>query len=318
MEKEKAIKIVFMGSPDFAIPTLEALKRNYTIAGIVTQPDRPAGRGRKLQPPAVKSRALELELPFIQPVRLKDPETKQQVYEWNPDLIVVTAYGQILKTDVLEIPRYGCLNVHASLLPRWRGAAPIQAAILHGDDSTGVSIMLMDEGMDTGPVLSQRSIAITREDTGGSLSKKLSKLGAEQLVETLPAYLAGSIKPQIQDDTQATSAPMLKKKDGELDFRKPALELERQVRALNPWPGTYMKWDDQYFKIQRASPVEETADEKKMDPIPGKRGTSGGFPCVQTGSGILVLEVVQPAGKKPMSGKDFLSGSRDWPGDSEH
>ncbi|MFN2174995.1 MAG: methionyl-tRNA formyltransferase [Anaerolineales bacterium] len=312
MINDKSIKIVFMGSPEFAVPTLEALHQHYEIAGIVTQPDRPAGRGRKLQPPPVKTKALELNLPLIQPERLRNRESTVQIFEWNPDLIIVAAYGQILKPEVLDLPEYGCINVHASLLPRWRGAAPIQAAILNGDNRTGVTIMLMDEGMDTGPVLNQRSVNIYNDDTGGSLYRRLSKLGAELLIDTLPDYINGVINPQIQDDSLATLAPLLKKKDGELDFTKSAAELERQVRAYNPWPGTFMKWDNNFLKIHEVTLGEGLATEKRTELIPGKRTITQGFPSVMTSGGVLLLESVQPASKKIMSGRDYLSGSRDW------
>jgi methionyl-tRNA formyltransferase len=315
MDKDKYTKIVFMGSPDFGIASLERLQQNYQVLGVVTQPDRPAGRGRKLHPPSVKSKAMELNLPLMQPDRLSNPEAMEQLREWDPDLIVVAAYGQILKPEVLGLPEAGCINVHASLLPRWRGAAPIQAAILHGDIKTGVSIMRMDEGMDTGPVLSQRSIPIGPDDTGGSIYERLSKLGAELLIETLPSYLSGSIKPQNQDDSLATYAPLLKKKDGELDLAKPALELERQVRAFNPWPGTFIKWGDNYLKIHQVGLGELHGGEKGGDQTPGRRGIIGGYPAVKTGAGSLVLEKVQPAGKIIMSGRDYLSGSRDWVSD---
>ena len=182
---------VFMGSPDLALPILQALAAHYPIVGVVTQPDRPAGRGQALTPPPVKVLAEKLALPVIQPRRLREPEAMERLRSWAPELIVVAAFGQILRPEVLDLPRYGCINVHASLLPRWRGAAPIQAAILHGDADTGVTIMKMDPGVDTGPLLSQRSLPISPQDTAASLSEKLSALGAELLLETLPAYLKG-------------------------------------------------------------------------------------------------------------------------------
>ena len=200
-------RIVFMGSPEFALPSLTALARDFQVVGVVTQPDRPAGRGRELTPPPVKTLAQQFGLPIIQPERLKEPAAQQQLQDWAPDVIVVAAFGQILRSAVLGLPPHGCINVHASLLPRWRGAAPVQAAILNGDGETGITIMCMDAGVDTGGILSQRSQRIAPEDTGGSLSQRLAELGAALLVDTLPGYLRGDIQPQPQVDAVATYAP---------------------------------------------------------------------------------------------------------------
>src|SRR5215217_6355124 len=188
-------RVVFMGSPDFSLPTLQALAKTYDVVGVVTQPDRASGRGRELKAPPVKMLALKLGIPVMQPEKLRLPEAMEQLRAWHPDLIVVAAFGQILRKDVLDLPPYGCINVHASLLPRWRGAAPINAAILHGDEETGLTIMQMDVGLDTGPMLTQRSIRITPEDTAGSVFEKLSTIGADLLIETLPDYVSGKIKP---------------------------------------------------------------------------------------------------------------------------
>lgn len=301
----KMTKIVFMGSPDFAVPSLRALAQHYEIAGIVTQPDRPSGRGRELKPPAVKSLALDLGLSIIQPEKLREPDAMEQLRLWTPDLILVAAFGQILRPDVLELPPRGCVNVHASLLPRGRGAAPIQAAILNGDAETGVTIMQMDKGVDTGAMISQRAIAIEDEDTGENLSKKLSALGADLLIETLPRYLSGELKPQPQDESQATYAPMLKKEDGLLDFTRPAQELARRVRAFNPWPGAFFEWNGGMLKVHRAHVEMENAPA-------GHRLVYRGQAAVGAGSGLLILDEVQPAGKKSTSGKAFLLGVRSW------
>jgi len=294
-----------MGSPDFALPTLRALAQRYEIAGVVTQPDRASGRGRELKPPSVKVLAQDLNIPIIQPEKLKQPEAMEQLRAWNPDLIVVAAFGQILRKDVLDLPRFGCLNVHASLLPRWRGAAPINAALLHGDEETGVTIMKMDVGLDTGPILSQRSIRLTPDDTAGSVFDSLSHLGADQLIETLPDYLSGKIQPVPQPEEGATYAPMLKKEEARLDFTRPAEELERRVRAFNPWPGAFMDFDGAMLKIHRAH-VEQGRAEA------GQRLVYRDQPAVGAGERLLVLDEVQPPGKKPMSGKSFLSGARNW------
>ena len=301
-----SIDIVFMGSPDFALPALRALAEHFHVAGVITQPDRPAGRGRQLTPPPVKILAQELELPVIQPKRLGEPEAMQQLRSWAPDLIVVAAFGQILRLELLDLPPHGCLNVHASLLPRWRGAAPIQAALLAGDEQTGVTILKMDPGVDTGPILSQRAGAIYPDDTTGSLAARLAQLGAELLVECLPAFLSGSLTPQPQDESQATYAPMLKKEDGQLDFHQPAEQLARQVRAFNPWPGAYTLWQGQRLKIHHAHAVAAPA------PGAGQTCIHAGLPAIATSQGLLVLDEVQPAGKKAMPGKVFLQGARGW------
>ena len=294
-----------MGSPEFALPTLRSLAERYPIAGVITQPDRPAGRGRGMTPPPVKILAQELGLPVIQPERLKAPEALQQLRQWAPDLIVVTAFGQILRPEVLDLPKFGCINVHASLLPRWRGAAPIQAAILAGDTWTGVTIMRMDPGVDTGPVLSQRGIPVLPDDTAGTLSERLAGLGAELLIETLPGYLGGELLPQPQNGASATYAPMLKKEDGLLDFSHPAIELTKRVHAFNPWPGAFTLWKGQPLKVLRAHAVDAMGE-------PGKRLVYEQLPGIGTQQGILVLDEIQPAGKRPMPGGDFLRGARDW------
>jgi methionyl-tRNA formyltransferase len=302
-----SIRVVFMGSPDFALPSLSALVKVYDVVGVVTQPDRASGRGRELKSPPVKALALELNIPVMQPEKLRDPDAMAKLREWNPDLIVVAAFGQILRRDVLDLPRHGCINVHASLLPRWRGAAPINAAILAGDEKTGVTIMKMDVGLDTGPMLAAKSIRIGRDDTAGSVFEALSKLGADLLLETLPEYLAGNLKPVPQPEEGATYAPMLKKEDGLLDFSHPAVELERRVRAMNPWPGAWFEWNGNPLKVLRASTV---SGDKAL--AGGARFTVEGKPAIQSTDGALVLEEVQPAGRKVMSGKSFLAGTRDW------
>ena len=297
--------LVFMGSPDFALPALRALAEHYEVVGVVTQPDRASGRGRELKPPPVKLLAQELGIPVIQPEKLKQPEAWEQLRLWDPDLIVVAAFGQILRKDVLDLPPLGCINVHASLLPRWRGAAPINAAILHGDEETGVTIMKMDVGLDTGPMLRQRSIRLTRDDTAGSVFEALSHLGADLLIETLPDYLSGKVQPVPQPEEGATYAPMLKKEEGRLDFTRPAEELERRVHAFNPWPGAFMDFDGALLKVHRAH-VEAGEAEA------GQRLVYREQPAVAAGGGILILDEVQPAGKKSMSGKSFLAGARNW------
>jgi len=298
-------KIVFMGSPDFSLSVLRALANAYDVVGVVTQPDRASGRGRELKSPPVKTLAFELGIPILQPEKLRAPEAMEQLRAWAPDLIVVAAFGQILKKDVLELPRYGCINVHASLLPRWRGAAPINAGILAGDEEAGVTIMRMDVGLDTGPMLTQRSIRLTPHDTAGSVTQSLSMLGADLLIETLPRWIAGELQPQVQDDTLATYAPMMKKEEGKLDFSHDVNELERRVRAFNPWPGAFMDFNNVILKVHRAH-VEQGNVEV------GQRLIVADQPAVGAKGGLLILDEVQPAGKKSMSGKAFIAGARNW------
>ncbi len=297
-----------MGSPDFAVPSLERLCQNYSVVGVVTQPDRPAGRGRTLTPPPVKVLAQKLGLPLIQPLKVRQPEAMQQLVDWAPDVIVVAAYGQILRQEILGLPPFGCINVHASLLPRWRGAAPIQAAILHGDAQTGVTIMQMDIGVDTGAMLNQRALDILPEDTAASLSRRLADCGAGLLAGSLPDILEGKIIPVRQDDSLATYAPLLKKEDGWLDFSKSAAELERRIRAFSPWPGAYTLWQDQPLKIHRARALQES---QAIAPA-GSRLVLHGLPAIAAAQGVLVLDNLQPAGKKAMDGKSFLAGVKNW------
>lgn len=303
-----------MGSPDFALPTLRALTGNYDVIGVVTQPDRASGRGREMKSPPIKLLAQELNLPIIQPEKLKQPEAMEQVHAWAPDLIVVAAFGQILRKDVLELPRHGCINVHASLLPRWRGAAPINAAILHGDEETGVTVMKMDAGLDTGPTLARRSIRIGPEDTAGSVFQALSTLGADLLLDTLPGYLSGKLEPVPQPEEGATYAPMLKKEDGKLNFDTDVQELERRVRAFNPWPGAFMDFDGTMLKVHRThvSPLPLGEGAGVRDISAGQRLIVQNQPAVGARGGLLVLDEVQPAGKRSMNGKSFLVGARNW------
>lgn len=298
-------KVVFMGSPDFSLPSLRGLAKHYDVVGVVTQPDRASGRGRELKSPPVKTLALELGIPIMQPEKLRVPEAMEQLRAWAPDLIVVAAFGQILKKDVLELPRHGCINIHASLLPRWRGAAPINAAILAGDEETGITIMRMDVGLDTGPMLAKCSIRLTRDDTAGSVFQALSTLGADLLIETLPRWIAGEIQPQTQNDALATYAPMMKKEEGKLDFTHDVNELERRVRAFNLWPGAFMDFNGMILKIHRAHVEQGNVEE-------GQRLIVQDQPGVGARGGLLILDEVQPAGKKPMSGKSFLAGARNW------
>ncbi len=300
-------RLIFMGTPDFARPVLEELIAPYQIVAVVTQPDRPAGRGRKTTIPPVKAVALAHDLPVLQPVTLRQPQVVAQLAALAPQVIVVAAYGQILPRQVLTIPPQGCLNVHASLLPRHRGAAPVAAAILAGDEVTGVTIMLMEEGLDTGPILAQAECHIAPQDTTESLSGELALLGAALLSETLPGWLRGEIKPQPQDESQATHSPLISKQDGLLDWTQPALKLWRQVRAYHPWPGAYTYCRGKRLKILRASPLPDWAGQEK----PGAVLSLPEGLAVAAAEGALLLEEVQLAGKRCMAGPAFACGQKD-------
>jgi methionyl-tRNA formyltransferase len=300
-----AEKVVFMGSPELAATILEAVASKYQVVGVVTQPDRPAGRGKVLTSPPVKVLADQLGIPTIQPERLRD-EAFAQLQVWNPDVIVVAAFGQILRQRVLDLPKYGCINVHASYLPRWRGAAPIQAAILHGDEFTGVSIMKMDAGIDTGPVLIQEKIFLAEDETLTSLTHKLSELGASLLNKALEEYIAGQLGTTPQPESGDTYAGMLNKEDGLLDFSQSAVEIDRRVRALNDWPGTFCEINGQILKVRKVKIIPNQAHPA------GIRSVLDKVPTISTPDGWVQLLEVQPSGKKWMPGADFLRGIQNW------
>jgi methionyl-tRNA formyltransferase len=308
-DKIGSMRSIFMGSPEFALPTLEALAGLTEVAGVVTQPDRPAGRGRTPAPPPVKVLARKLGLTVLQPETLRSPGVMDQLRDWRPEIIVVAAFGKILRMDVLSLPSLGCLNLHASLLPRHRGAAPIPAAILAGDAEAGISLMKMDAGLDTGPVLAQKRIPVRPEDTAESLTRNLAILAAEILRECFPVYIRGELVGEPQDDSRATYAPQLKKEEGRLDFRLGSEFLHRKVRAFHPWPGTYTFWKGQPLKILEIQPAPFAGDLP-----PGTTMEFSRFPAVRTADGIVVLRRVQPAGKKAIPGDEFLRGARDFPG----
>ena len=303
-------RIIFMGTPTFALPTLEKLAENYEIISVVTQPDRPAGRKRKLTPPPVKKAALARGLPLWQPDTLRAPEAVAHLRALAPDLIIVVAFGQILRPDVLQIPPHGCLNLHGSLLPQYRGPAPALAAILNGEAETGVTLMKMDQGLDTGPIIAQAACPIAAEETTATLRKKLCHLGAKLLIETLPAWLAGEIAPQPQDDSQASYCRLIDKADGQLDWRQPAVKLERQVRACIPWPTAFSFWRGKRLKVLRAALSPESRGEGE----PGRVIALGGGAGVVTGKGVLQLLELQLSGKRVMPIKEFLQGQRGFVG----
>lgn len=304
------VRVIFMGTPTFAVPSLARLATgDYDLVAVVTQPDKPSGRGLRVAVSPVKAFALAQGIPVLQPPTLRDPAAVAELAALRPDLIVVAAYGQILRPNVLNLPRYGCINVHASLLPRWRGAAPVQAAILAGDQVTGSTIMLMDEGMDTGPILAQAALAIHPDDTGGTLTERLAQQGADLLAETLPRWLAGEITPQPQDNRLATVCRPLRKEQGIVDWSRPAEEIARAVRAYNPWPAATTTWQGQPLKVLRATAVAEQVGD-----APGRVVALDGVPAVVTGDGLLRLDQVQLAGRPAMPAVEFARGHRGFVG----
>ncbi len=309
-DNHKDKKIIYMGTPDFAVPALTALADSgYTVTGVVTQPDKPKGRGKVMLKTPVKEEAERLGIPVWQPRRVREPEFIDFLKEQKPDMIVVAAFGQIIPKDILDLPPYGCLNIHGSLLPKYRGASPIQQAVINGDKETGVTIMRMDVGLDTGDIISKKVIPLTGEETGGSLFDTISALGAELLLETIPSVFEGTATYEKQPAESPTPyAAMLKKEAGLLDFGKSAEELERLVRGLCPWPGAYTYLNGKTLKIWK-SRVEES--EEETPGIPGQilRTDPSGI-AVSCGKGILVLTEVQLEGRKKMAVDAFLRGCR--------
>jgi methionyl-tRNA formyltransferase len=300
-------RIVFAGTPEFSVPALDALHAaGHEIAAVYTQPDRPAGRGRTLTASPVKQRALELGLPVEQPASLKDAAAVARLNEHAPDLMVVVAYGLILPQAVLDVPRLGCLNIHASLLPRWRGAAPIQRAILAGDTLTGVTIMKMDAGLDTGPMLLERPVAIGADETAGHLHDRLSAVGAEAIVAAIDSWLAGRITPVAQPVEGATYAAKIRKEEAAIDWTQPAVAIARQVRAFNPWPVAETRWQGQQLRIWEARALEAASTV-----TPGEVVEAGsGRLAVATGAGRLLLERLQLAGRGVLTAAEFLNANK--------
>ena len=307
------MRVVYMGSPEFAVPSLERLVLNqYHVAAVYTQPDQPAGRGRGLCSSPVKRAAAQRQLTVVQPVSFKIGEAVAELASFQPDVIVVAAFGQILPRSVLDIPRYGCLNIHPSLLPRFRGASPVAAAILAGDDFTGVSIMLMDKGIDTGPILARVRVPISVLDTTGSLTARLSQTAAQLLLEVLPLWLRGGLTPQPQSEAGVSYCRPISKREGEVDWYQPAVEIWRRVRAFYPWPGCYTRWRGRQLKIVEAVPLSGEGSVKAGQVIalaPAGEGAKPPF-GVGTGNGILGVLKVQLEGKRAMSAADFLRGQR--------
>jgi len=304
------LRIIFMGTPDFSVTPLEQLLINqYQLVAVYTQPDSAAGRGRSLVASPLKKFALAHGLPVFQPPNLKGDETVRQLADLRPDVIVVAAYGQLLPQSVLAIPALGCINIHPSLLPRYRGVSPVPAAILAGEQFTGVSIMLMDKGWDTGPVLTRAQVPISARDTTGSLMSKLSLIGAQLLLEILTLGKAGNIIPHPQDDAKATYSKIITKQAGEIDWQLPAVDIWRCVRAYHPWPGAYTRWQGKQLKVIKTIPLpaEKPAEAGQIIALDKKGAAPFG---ITTGDGVLGVLEVQLEGKRVMSAADFLRGQR--------
>ena len=313
------LRIIYMGTPHFAVPALEALiakaapgvllPEGYELVTVITRPDKPAGRGKEIVYSPVKQTALAHNIPVWQPGSLKRPENIEGLAAYKADLYIVAAFGQILPQAVLDQPRYGTLNIHASLLPKYRGVSPISEAILQGDSETGVTIMLLDAGVDTGPILLSRAIPIAEDETTGSLTDKLAALGAEALVETIPLWVQGKITPQSQDEQKASHTHMLHKEDGEISWNRPAAVLAREVRAYNPWPSAYTYWHGRLLKLlsARAETLEPGA-EVAPGTVTLRKEAGHQVLAIVTGSGLLDVDTLQLEGKKAMSAEEFVRG----------
>lgn len=301
------MRIVFMGTPDFAVPSLEALLRSDDhVVGVVTRPDRPKGRGQTLVAPPVKVVAEQAGIPVVQPLKIRTPDFLETLAGWKPDLIAVAAFGRILHAPILTLPPMGCVNVHGSLLPKYRGAAPIQWALINGETETGITTMLMDEGMDTGPMLLQAKIPILPDDTAGTLAPRLARLGGQLLVQTIAGLRAGTITPIPQDHAQATMAPLLKKEDGAIDWTMSASALVNRIRGLSPWPGAYTFHGSERWTIWKAAAAPDPASSGPGTVLAVTKQSIK----VATGEGTLELLEIQTANSKRMSVGHYLAGHR--------
>jgi methionyl-tRNA formyltransferase len=301
------MRIVFMGTPEFAVPSLAALLRaDDPVVGVVTQPDRPKGRGHPLVPPPIKLIAERAGIPVLQPLKIRTPEFLAALSAWKPDLIAVTAFGRILHAPILRLPPMGCVNVHGSLLPKYRGAAPVQWAVINGETETGITTMLMDEGMDTGPMLLQERLAILPDDTAGTLASRLAELGGRLLVETIAQLKAGTVAPRKQDETQATMAPLLKKEDGVIDWTMSAESLANRIRGLSPWPGAYTFLGGERWNIWKAAANATVSTDKPGTLVAVTKQSLQ----VATGQGLLDILEIQAANSKRMPVAQFLAGHR--------
>ena len=309
------LRVVFMGTPAFAVPTLVSLlDAGCEIVGVYTQPDRRSGRGRRLTPPPVKQAAVERGLPVFQPTSLRrDADARQQLASLKPDLILVAAYGLFLPADTLDVPPLGALNIHPSLLPKHRGPSPVATAILEGDTTTGVTLMQLDEGMDSGPIIAQRETTIGVNETAEDLTVRLFEMGAQLLADTLPRWRTGEFAPKPQCKADATITRLLRREDGEIDWTRPADHIARQIRAYHPWPGTFTHWNGKQLKVQQAVPFDNEEEFVTGTVLEIDQGIRQGI-GVATGAGILLLQRVQPEGRQAMDIGDFTRGYRDFVG----
>ena len=317
MAYTQAMRVVFMGTPAYAVPVLaRLLEEGHSVVGVVTRPDRPAGRGRRVSSPAVKLYAEEHALAVLQPPSLRRPAAVEGVASLQPEVIVVASYGRILPSEMLGLPPKGVLNAHPSLLPRHRGPSPVVTAILEGDTVTGVTIMLMDEGMDTGPIVARQQAEVTPQETASALTERLFRLGAELLVETLPAWEAGRVTPMPQDESGATTTRLYTRAEGEMDWTLPAVILERRLRAFDAWPGCYTRWKGRELHILRGVALEDAVlleGGSPGDVVTLPRGSAAPV-AVVTGQGVLGLLRLQPEGRRPQDALEFLRGYRDFTG----
>lgn len=318
------MRIVYMGTPEFAAVALDAIVKEHEVVAVITQPDKPQGRNRKLVPTPVKVKAQAYDIPVYQPVKIREEESVQMIRDYNPDVIVVAAYGQILPESILNIPKYGCINIHASLLPKYRGAAPIERAIIDGEVMTGVTTMYMAKGLDTGDMIEKAEIPITGEDTGASLHDKLAEAGAALILTTLAKLEAGTVTRTKQDDAQSCYAAMLTKELGRMDFTRPAVELERLIRGLNPWPCAYTTIDGKNVKLYKAEVINLDAQmrqmlqeksEQTLTFTPGEIvEVAKKYFVIACGEGALRVRNLQPEGKKAMDTSAYLNGNPLKPG----
>jgi methionyl-tRNA formyltransferase len=316
MASEKEYKIIFVGTPEYSVPTLEALIKDerFNVAAVITAPDAPVGRKQILTPPPVKVAAEKYGLPILQPVSLKATFRNvafREIKKLNPDVIITIAYGQIIPPEILNLPRFGCLNLHASLLPKYRGASPIQAAIAAGDGITGITLMKMDAGLDTGPIIAQDTLTIANNETGESLHDKLAILSAKTLIKYLPDYLTGELKPNFQNNALATYAPKLTRQSGKINWNKPAEEIERLACAYYPWPGTWSKWEEKTLKIISVDSKILEINKYKI----GEIFLRDGKMAVQCGKDALLINKLQLAGKQVMDSDKFFLGYQKTVGD---
>ena len=308
------IRVVFMGTPAYVIPVLRALTsaEDVQVVGVYTPPDRPRGRGRPMEMPPVKDFALERELPVVQPPSLRTDRAREELAALLPDVVVVAAYGKLLPVPLINTPSHGCLNLHPSLLPRYRGPSPVATAILDGEDTTGVSLMLLDEGMDTGPIISRRELALSGHETAGILTETLFQLGAELLLEELMPWVGGRIEARPQDDTRPTVTRKLQRGDGEADWNLPATALERRCRAFTPWPGLSTRWDGRTLKLLNVAPVPQSAGPRAILGQVVPLSLPDLPVAVGTGEGLLGLKSLQLEGRRVLSSEDFLRGHPDF------